>query len=140
MAAELLQQNDAIPVSHNNARAVGVAHELKVLTADPDEVVVRPEAARAKPAACARMVRWCTAVARLRQGWLEGGSNLARVRRVMGRWRRSWRCNGTNASSSIVGALPSTRAEMVLTTQREESSKLEHGTARITARWGRVAD
>ena len=45
MAMELLQQNGAVSVSHNDAGAVGVAHELKVLTTDPDEVVVRPEAA-----------------------------------------------------------------------------------------------
>jgi len=87
MAIELLWQSGDVPVSHNDVGAVGLARELKELTTDPAEVVVRPEAARAKPAACARMVRWCTAVARLRQGWLEGGSNLARVRQVMGRWR-----------------------------------------------------
>ena len=39
-------------------------------------------------------------MARIRQGWLGGGSDLARV--------------------------------------REENSKLEHDTARLTARWGRV--
>ena len=53
-------------MSYNNAREVGVASELKELTTDTDEVVVRPEAPQAKLAACARMVRWCTAVARLR--------------------------------------------------------------------------
>ena len=45
MAAELLQQNGDVSVSPNNAKAVGVAHELKVLTTDLDEVVVRPEVA-----------------------------------------------------------------------------------------------
>ena len=38
-----------------------------------------------------------------------------------------------------IEALPTTRATAVLTAQREKNSKLEHGTARITARWGRVA-
>ena len=84
---------------------------------DPDEVVVRPKAARAKLAVCAQTVRWCTVVARLRQGWLEGGSDLTRVRRVVGRWRRSWILNETNMGSSGVGALPSTCVEMDLTTQ-----------------------
>ena len=74
-------------MSYNNARVNRVASELQALTTDPIKVVVRSEAARAKLATCARMVRWCTVVARLRQGWLGGGSNLARVRRVMSRWR-----------------------------------------------------
>ena len=87
MAAELLQQGGGIPVSYNNVGVKRVASELQSLTTDPEEVVVRPEAARAKLAACARMVQWCTAVARLRQGWLGGESNLARVRRGMSRWR-----------------------------------------------------
>ena len=65
MAAELLQQGGGIPVSHNNAEVKRVTSELQALSTDPDEVVVQPEVARAKLAACARMVRWCTSVSRL---------------------------------------------------------------------------
>ena len=61
--------------------------ELQALTTDLDEVAVRPEVARAELATCARTVWWYAMVARLCQGWLGGGSNLARVRRVMSRWR-----------------------------------------------------
>ena len=61
-------------MSYNNAKAIRTASELQALTTDPEEVVVRPEVARAKLVACARMVRWRTTVARLRQGWLGGGS------------------------------------------------------------------
>ena len=69
MVAELLQQGSGISVSYNNIGIVGVAHELKVPTTGSDEVVVRSEVDQAKQATCARTVRWCTAVARLRQGW-----------------------------------------------------------------------
>jgi len=62
-------------VSLNKARVKRVVSELQALTTDPDEVVVQPEVARAKLAMCARTVRWCTVVARLRQVWLEGGSD-----------------------------------------------------------------
>ena len=74
-------------MSYNNAEVIRVASELQALTTDPDEVAVRPEVAQAELAVCARTVQWCTAVARLRQGWLGGESNLARVRRGMSRWR-----------------------------------------------------
>ena len=74
-------------MSYNNVGEVGVASELKELTTDTDEVVVWPEAARAELAACVRTVRRCPMVARLRQVRVEGGSGLARVRRVMSRWR-----------------------------------------------------
>ena len=50
--AELLQQSGDVPVSYNNAGAVGVASELKELAIDPVEMVVRPEVARAKLATC----------------------------------------------------------------------------------------
>ena len=53
MAAELLWQSGDVLVSHNDVGAVGLARELKELTTDPAEVVVRPEAARAKLATCA---------------------------------------------------------------------------------------
>ena len=85
--AELLQQGSGVSASYNSAGVNRVASELQALTTDPVKVVVRSEAALAKLAACARMVRWCTAVARLRLVWLGGGSDLARVRRVMSRWR-----------------------------------------------------
>ena len=62
-------------MSYSNAGTVGVAHELKALTTDPDEVVVRSEAARGKLAVCARTVRWCVVVARLCQVRLKGGSD-----------------------------------------------------------------
>ena len=74
-------------MSYNSVGVNRVASELQTLTTEPIEVVVRPEAARAKLAVCARTVQWCTVVARLHQVWLEGGSNMARVRRVMVRWR-----------------------------------------------------
>ena len=61
-------------MSYNNVGELGVASELKGLTTDTDDTVVRPEVTRDKLAACARMVRWRTAVARLRQGRLGGGS------------------------------------------------------------------
>ena len=66
MVAELLKEGGGILMSYNNAGIVGLAHKLKVLTTNSDEVVVRPEAARAKLATCAWMVRWCTVGARLR--------------------------------------------------------------------------
>ena len=62
-------------MSYNNAEVNRAARELQALTTDPDEVAVRPEVARAKLAACARMVWWHTTVARLRQGRLDGGSD-----------------------------------------------------------------
>ena len=139
MAVELPLQSSDIPVIPNDVGAVGVAWELKELTTDPAEVVVRPEAARAKLVACAQTVRWCTAVVRPRQGSLGGGSNSAKVHWVMGTWSRGWQWNRSNASSSGVGALPPTHVDTVLSTQWEESSKLEHGTTRVNARWGRVA-
>ena len=74
-------------MSYNNTKVNKTASELQALTTDPDEVVVRPEVARAKLVVCARTAWWCTVVARLRQGWLGGGSNLARVHRVTIRWR-----------------------------------------------------
>ena len=73
--AELLQQGGGILVSYNSTGLNRVASELHALTTDPDEVVVRPEVARAKLAACAWMVRGCAAVARLCQVRLEGGSD-----------------------------------------------------------------
>ena len=117
MAAELLQQNSGVLVSDNNARVNRVESELQALTTNLDEVVVRPKAARAKLAACAWTVWWCITVARLHQVWLEGGSDLARARRVMSRWTQSWRRNETNTSSSGLGALLSTRVETDLTTR-----------------------
>ena len=62
-------------MSDNKAGENGVASELKELTTEPIEVVVRPETARAELAACARTVRWCRVVVRLRQEWLRGGSD-----------------------------------------------------------------
>ena len=62
-------------MSYSNAGTVGVAHELKALTMDPDQVVVRPEAVQGKLVVCAQTVRWYVAVARLRQVRLEGGSD-----------------------------------------------------------------
>ena len=62
-------------MSYNNAKELGVASELKELTMDTDDAVVRPEAARAELAMCAWMVRWCATVARPRQRWLGGGSD-----------------------------------------------------------------
>ena len=117
MATELLQQNGDISVSHNNAEVVGVAYELKELTTDPTEVVVRPEVARAKLAVCARTVWWCPTVARPRQGWLGGDSNLAKVLQVMSRWRQSGRCNGSSTNSSGEGALQPTHADTILSTR-----------------------
>ena len=76
-------------MSYNNVGEVGVASELKELTTDTDKVVVRPKVAEAELATCARMVRWHTAVARLRQGRLGDGSDSAKVHRVISRWRRS---------------------------------------------------
>ena len=76
-------------MSHNNAEVKRVASELQAFTMDLDEVVVRSEVARANLAVCAWTVRWCTAVGRLRRVWLEGGSDLARVHRVLGWWRQS---------------------------------------------------
>ena len=72
---ELLHCNAYVPVSYNNAEAISTASELQALTMDPEEVAVRPEVARVKLATCARMVRWRTAVARLYQGRLDGGSD-----------------------------------------------------------------
>ena len=80
-------------MSYNNVGEVGVASELKELTMDTDKVVVQAEAAQPELAAYAWTVRWCPTVARPRQRWLGGGRNLARVCRVMSRWRQSWRCN-----------------------------------------------
>ena len=74
-------------MSHNNAGEFGLASELKELTTEPIEVVVRSEMARAELATCAQTVRWRMAVARLRQGRLGGGSDSAKVRRVISRWR-----------------------------------------------------
>ena len=62
-------------MSYNNVEEIGVASELKELTTDTDDTVVRPEAAQAELAACGRAVRWCTMMARLSQGWLGGGSD-----------------------------------------------------------------
>ena len=76
-------------MSHNNAGEFGLASELKELTMELIEAVVRPETARAELAACAWTVRWRTMVARLCQGRLGGGSDLAKVRRVISRWRQS---------------------------------------------------
>ena len=53
MTVGLLRQSDDVLVSPNDVGAVGVARELKELTTDPAEVVVRPEAARANLATCA---------------------------------------------------------------------------------------
>ena len=75
MVVELLRQSDDVLVSSNDAGVVGVARELKELTIDLAKVVVQPEPTRAKLATCARTVQWCAAVARLRQGRLEGGSD-----------------------------------------------------------------
>ena len=62
-------------MSYNNAGEIEVASELMKLTMDIDDAVVRPKAAQAELVVCVRMVRWCTTVARLRQGWLGGGSD-----------------------------------------------------------------
>ena len=62
-------------MSYNNAEEIGVASELKELTTDTDDTMVRPEAAHAELAACVRTVRRCTTVARLRHEWLGGGSD-----------------------------------------------------------------
>ena len=75
MVAELLHFNDNVLVSYNNAEANRTASELQALTTDSEEMAVRPEVAQAKLATCAWTVRWRTTVARLRQGWLCGGSN-----------------------------------------------------------------
>ena len=64
--AELLHYNGDVLVSYNNAGELGVASELKELTTDTDDAVVRLEAARTELATCARTVRWRTVVARLR--------------------------------------------------------------------------
>ena len=74
-------------MSYSNIEEVGVASELEGLTTDTDKVAVRPKTARAELATCARMVRWCAAVAKLRQVRLEGGSDRERLRRVVSRWR-----------------------------------------------------
>jgi len=75
MVRSSCNDNGDVPVSYNNAGEVGVASELKELTMDTDKVVVRPEVARAELAACAWTVRWHTAMSRLHQGWLGGGSD-----------------------------------------------------------------
>ena len=54
-------------MSYNNAGELGVASELKELTMDIDDVVVRLETARYELVACVWMMRWCTVVARLCQ-------------------------------------------------------------------------
>ena len=46
-----------VPVSDSKARAKGVASELKGLTIEPTEAMVRSETARAKLATCARTMR-----------------------------------------------------------------------------------
>ena len=53
-------------MSYDNTGELGVASELKELTTDTDDAVVRLEAARTELATCARTVRWRTVVARLR--------------------------------------------------------------------------
>ena len=72
-------------MSYNHAGEFGVASEIKELTTDTGKVMVRPKVARAELATCARRVWWCTAVARLHQGRLGGGSDSAKVRRVISR-------------------------------------------------------
>ena len=57
-------------MSDSKARANGVASELKELTTEPIEAVVRLETVQAELAMCARMVWWRMAVARLCQGRL----------------------------------------------------------------------
>ena len=78
-----------VPVSDNKAEENGVASELKELTTEPIEAVVRPEMARAELAMGAQRVRWRMAVAWLRQGRLGGGSDSTKVHMVISRWRRS---------------------------------------------------
>ena len=126
-------------MSHNNVGGIGLASELKELTTEPIEAVVRPKTARVELATCAWMVRWRTAVARLGQGRLGGGNNLSRVRRVLSRWRQSQRCEELTRATLgrwlAVGACQHGLIDPV-----DGSSKLEHGAARLAARWGRVGD
>ena len=79
-------------MNDSKAGAKGVASELKGLTTEPTKAVVRSETARAELAACARMVRWRTAMAQPRQERLGYGSASAEVRRVISRWRQGWWC------------------------------------------------
>ena len=72
---------------HNKSGANQLASELKELLTETFEVSVRLEKARAELAACAPMMRRCTAMARPCQGRLGYCNTMTEVRRVLRRVR-----------------------------------------------------